>query len=98
MRGAKVISDREASPNLRYKYGRNLKCDSKQAVLITNPDEYRLPRRGINTTYLIAKEYFFFIYPANFNKYMNMYKGSFYHGGMAMEEMILPVITMTGKR
>jgi len=98
LRGAKVISDREASPNLRYKYGRNLKCDSKQALLISNPEEYRLPRRGLNTTYLIAKEYYFFVYPANFNQYVNMYKGSFYHGGMTMEEMILPVITMTGKR
>ncbi len=98
MRGAKVISDRHASPNMRYKYGRNLKCDNKHAMLIKNPDEYRLPQRGINTTYLIAKEYFFFVYPANFNQYQAKYKGSFYHGGMTMEEMILPVITMTGKR
>jgi len=98
MRGAKVISDREASPNMRYKYGRNLKCDNKHAMLIKNPDEYRLPQRGINTNYLIAKEYFFFVYPANFNQYQAKYKGSFYHGGMTMEEMILPVITLTGKR
>jgi CheY-like chemotaxis protein len=98
MKPAKVISDREASPNMRYKFGRNLKCDSKQAVLVSNPEEYRLPRRGINTTYLIAKEYYFFVYPDNFNKFANLYKGSFFHGGMSMEEMILPVITMTGKR
>jgi len=96
-KGSKVISDKEASTNLRYKYGRNLKCDLKGALFIKEPLEYKLPQRGINTNYIIAKEEYYFIYPTNYNKYLNFFKNSFQHGGISLEEMILPVYTLTGK-
>jgi len=96
-RGSKVISDKEASTNLRYKYGRNLKCDLKHALYIKEPAEYKLPQRGINTNYIIAKEGYYFIYPTNYNKYLSFFKNSFQHGGISLEEMILPVYTLTGK-
>jgi CheY-like chemotaxis protein len=97
MRGTKVIGDRETSTNLRYKYGRSLKVEKKNAIYIKDPSDYKLPRRGINTTYIIAKEDYYFIYPTNYNKYLNYYKDSFQHGGASMEEMILPFIRLDRK-
>lgn len=93
-RGAKVVSDKEASTNLRYKYGRNLKCDAKNALFIRDPEDYKLPRRGININYIIAKEDYYFVYPTNYHKYVNLYKNSFQHGGISLEEMILPIAIM----
>ncbi len=97
MHGAKVIGDRETSTSLRYKHGRSLKCDTKYAINIKNPEEYKLPARGINTNYLIAKEDYYFVYPTDFHHYLNYYKDSFQHGGVSMEEMILPVIQLEAK-
>jgi CheY-like chemotaxis protein len=98
LRGTKVIGDRETSTNLRYKYGRSLKADKKNAIFIKNPADYKLPRFGINTTYIIAKEDYYFIYPTNYYKYLNYYKDSFQHGGASLEEMILPIIRLDPKR
>ena len=98
MRGAKVIGDRETSTNLRYKFGRNLKCDSKYAIFVRDPRHYKLPRRGINVNYIIAKEDYYFVYPTNYHKYLNLYKDSFQHGGVSMEEMILPIIELRPKK
>ncbi|MFC2133142.1 response regulator [Bacteroidota bacterium] len=97
LRGAKVLGDKEASTNLRFKHGRNLKVDGKYAVMIKNPEQYKLPKRGLTISYIIAKEDFFFVYPTEYHKYLNYYKDTFQHGGISMEEMILPVITMESK-
>ncbi|RKY94305.1 MAG: PglZ domain-containing protein [Ignavibacteriae bacterium] len=97
LRGAKVLGDREASTNLRFKYGRNLKVDEKHAIYIKNPEEYKLPKRGVTINYIIAKEDFYFVYPTDYHKYLSHYKDTFQHGGISMEEMILPVITMEPK-
>ncbi len=97
LRAVKVIGDREASTNLRYKYGRNLKADEKNAIFIKNPKDFRLPSRSVTVNYLIAKEDFYFVYPTDFHRYVNQYRDSFQHGGVSMEEMILPVATLTPK-
>jgi hypothetical protein len=97
LHGSKVIGDRETSTSLRYKYGRSLKADKKHATFINNPDQWKLPRRGLNTTYLIAKEDYYFVYPNNYNKYLNYYKDSFQHGGISMEEVILPLVKLQAK-
>lgn len=97
LRGAKVLGDREASTNLRFKFGRNLKVDDKHAIYITNPDEYKLPKRGVTINYIIAKEDYYFVYPTDYHKYLSYYKDTFQHGGISMEEMILPIITMESK-
>ncbi len=96
-RASKVIADRETSKNLRFKFGRNLKVDNKQAIQITDPSKFKLPKRGVTASYIIAKEDFYFIYPTEYHKYLNYYKDTFQHGGISMEEMILPVITMESK-
>jgi hypothetical protein len=97
LRGTKVLGDREASTNLRYKYGRNLKADPKHAVFVDNPLDYKLPRRNFNVNYIISKEDFYFVYPTNYNKYLTYYRDSFQHGGISLEEMILPVIKLQPK-
>lgn len=97
LRGAKVLGDREASTNLRFKYGRNLKVDDKHAVFVKNSEDYKLPKRGVTINYIIAKEDYYFVYPTDYHKYLTHYKDTFQHGGISMEEMILPVITMEPK-
>jgi CheY-like chemotaxis protein len=97
LHGTKVIGDRETSTNLRYKYGRSLKADRKHAIYVKDPESWKLPKRGINTDYIIAKEDFYFVYPTNYNRYLTYYKDSFQHGGVSIEEMILPVVRLEGK-
>ena len=97
LRGAKVLGDREASTNLRFKYGRNLKVEDKNALFIKNSLEYKLPKRGVTINYIIAKEDYYFVYPTDYHKYLTHYKDTFQHGGISMEEMILPVITLEPK-
>ncbi|MBI5216999.1 MAG: response regulator [Ignavibacteriae bacterium] len=97
LRNTKVVADRDASTNLRYKFGRNLKCDERHAIFVKNPKDFRLPRRGLTINYLIAKEDFYFVYPTDFHKYVTQYRDSFQHGGISMEEMILPAIKLLPK-
>ncbi len=97
MHGAKVIGDRETSTNLRYKFGKNIKCENKFAIYVKDPRDYKLPTRGINVNYIIAREDYYFVYPTNYHKYLNYYRDSFQHGGVSLEEMILPVIRLEPK-
>ena len=97
MRGSKVVGDREASTNLRYKYGRNLKVDERQAIFVKNPLDYRLPRTSVTTNYILAKEDYYFVYPTDYHRYLSHYRDSFQHGGISLEEMVLPLITLESK-
>jgi DNA-binding response OmpR family regulator len=96
-KGAKVVSDREASTSLRFKHGRNLRVDSRQAIEIPRPERFRLPKRAMNIGYIVAKENYYFVYPTNYHKYLALYKDNFLHGGCSLEEMVLPVVIMEGK-
>ena len=98
LHGTKVIGDRETSTALRYKYGRNLKCDERHAIFVRNPEEYGLPSENRSTNFIIAKEDYYFVYPTNYHQYLNKYRDTMQHGGVSLEEMILPVITMKPKR
>ena len=93
-RAALVYGNRETSTNLRYKYGTNLVCDPKMAINVKRPEDYRLPG-GLNKNYLLAKEDFYFVYPTHFHEYERQYWGTFQHGGVSLEEMILPCVTLT---
>lgn len=95
LRGAKVIGDRETTTNLRYKVGRNVKADSRDALIIKDPEAYMIPAPGLATTCVIAKEDRYFVYPTDYHHYLTKYRDSFQHGGISLEEMILPVITLT---
>jgi len=93
----KVVADKATSPNIRFKFGKNLNCPPKYALVIKEPARYKLPNLGINNNYLIAKENFYFIYPTNYHKFQTFFKDSYQHGGISMEEMILPVVKLTPK-
>lgn len=94
MRDTKVFGDKDTATNLRYKYGRNLKAQDSAAIFIDKPNLYQLPVDPPANNYIIAKEDYFFVYPTNYNRYLNRYKDTFQHGGASMQEMILPVATM----
>ncbi|MBN1479159.1 response regulator [candidate division KSB1 bacterium] len=97
LHGTKVIGDRETSTSLRYKYGKNIKVSPKDAMIINNPREYKLPTRGVNTNYIFAKEDYYFVYPTNYHYFLNYYADSFQHGGISLEEIILPIVTLEPK-
>jgi CheY-like chemotaxis protein len=94
-KAALVYGRRDTSTNLRYKFGDNLKTDERQAIISRKPSEFRLPTESGTKTYIFAKEYFYFVYPTNFRDYEKAYEGSFQHGGVSLEEMILPCLTLT---
>jgi len=97
-RAALVHGNRDTSTNLRYKYGVNLNTDPKQAIIVRKPLEWMLPDDGVNKNYVIAREDYFFVYPTRFHEFERQYRGSFQHGGVSVEEMILPLLTLTPRR
>ena len=91
-----VAADREASSGVRYKYGRNLNAKSRNALIIKDPEQYRLPSFGAQFNYLVAKDDVYFVYPNEAHKYRARLKNSFQHGGISMEELLVPVAVMKG--
>jgi DNA-binding response OmpR family regulator len=94
----KIVGDRNTNTNLRYKLGKNLGYDSKDLYVIKNPAQALLPSPNLSTSYVFATGDSFFAYPNNYNYYVSYFKDTFQHGGISMEEMIIPLISMTGKR
>jgi CheY-like chemotaxis protein len=90
-RASIVRGDRFTSTNVRYKYGKNLKCNPSEVLLVDNPAEWGLPSFGPGTTYLLAKDDYYLIYPNNYRQYEKLLQNTLQHGGISMEEMILPV-------
>ena len=96
-RASIVRGDRTTSTNIRYKYGKKLKCNPSEVFWIDNPLEYGLPEIGIGTNYLFAKEDYYLIYQNNFRQFEKIYQNTFQHGGISMEEMILPIGILTSR-
>ena len=88
-------ANREASTNVRYKYGDNLNVDQRAALVMKKPEEFGLPQDGPIQNYICAKEYNYFVYPTKFHEYERQFRGSFQHGGISLEEMIIPCCTLT---
>ena len=93
----KVIGDKQTTANLRYKHGRNLNYENRDVLAFKDPREAGLPVPTLNSSFIFAKEDGFLCYPNNYNHYVNYFKNTFQHGGISLEEMIIPVITMTSK-
>jgi CheY-like chemotaxis protein len=93
-RAALVHGNRDASTNLRYKFGLNLNCDPKEAVILRHPMEFMLPDEGINKNYILAREDYYFVYPTRFHEFEQKFRGTFQHGGISIEEMVLPLATL----
>ena len=96
---ATVFAKRDATANLRYKFGEDLRAErAEQGLLFTNSDMLRLPRRGMGGNTLLAAGDTFFVYPTKLREYQSRYRGSFLHGGVTPEEVILPVALLTPRR
>lgn len=93
----KVIGDKETTTNLRYKSGKNLNYNQKEVLEIAKPGEVGLPAPNVSTRYIFALEDGYFLYPNNYNYYNNLYRNTFQHGGISLEEMICPVVTLKSK-
>ncbi len=94
---AKVIGDKQTTTNIRYKHGRNLNYEPKDVLAFKDPREAGLPVPNVNSSFIFAKEDKFFCYPNNYNHYVNYYKDTFQHGGISLEEMIIPFVVMQSK-
>jgi CheY-like chemotaxis protein len=93
----KVIGDKQTTTNLRYKHGRNLNYEHKDVLAFKDPREAGLPVPNVNSSFIFAKEDGFLCYPNNYNHYVNYYRNTFQHGGVSMEEMIVPLVKMASK-
>jgi CheY-like chemotaxis protein len=94
----KIIGDRNVNTNLRYKQGRNLNFDDDNKVYtVRNPEKIHLPKPNVSTAYVFTKEDHFFAYPNNFNHYVSHYRDTFQHGGISLEEVIIPFVQLKAK-
>jgi CheY-like chemotaxis protein len=91
----KVIGDRKTSVNLRYKQGKNLNYNPREVFEIVKPEEASLPSPHVSTSYIFAANYDFMVYPNNYNYFVNHYRNTFQHGGISMEEMLIPVSVLS---
>lgn len=93
----KIVGDRNVNTNLRYKQGKNLNFEGGKVMEVSKPERLFLPKMNVSTTYVFAIEDQFFAYPNNYNYYVNFYKDTFQHGGVSLEEMIIPIIFLNSK-
>ncbi|WP_298485710.1 bifunctional response regulator/alkaline phosphatase family protein [uncultured Maribacter sp.] len=94
---SKVIGDKDTSLNLRYKTGRSLTYEDKEVIAATNPKNIQLPSINMSSSFIFAKNDMFFAYPNNYNHYVKYYRNTYQHGGVSLEEMIIPFVVLEPK-
>ena len=94
---SKVIGDKNTSSNLRYKTGKSLTYQSKDVLEASNPTSIQLPKINMSSSFIFAKSDLFFAYPNNYNHYVGYYRNTYQHGGVSLEEMVIPFVTLTPK-
>ena len=93
----KIVGDKSLSLNLRYKRGKNMSYNAKEVFEITKPEAYGLTRCSLAERYVFCMENDFFAYPNNYNYYVGYYRNTFQHGGISLEEMLVPIVQLTPK-
>jgi hypothetical protein len=93
----KIVGDRNTSTNLRYKQGKSLTYNPKEVFELRKPEQAFLPRIHMSSTWVFARENDFFAYPNNYNHYVNYYRNTFQHGGISLEEMMIPLVILSSK-
>lgn len=96
-KAVQIKGDKSTNTNLRYKVGRNLNFEGKNAWEIKDPEKIKLPKSNLSTSIVFTSEDYFFAYPNNYNHYVSHYKDTFQHGGISMEEIIVPFIELSGR-
>ena len=92
---SEVIGDKETSINLRYKSGKSLTYETKDVISCKSPETFKLPSfYGLNSSYIFAKSDSYFVYKNNFNHYAKLFNNTFQHGGVSLEEMIIPFVVL----
>ena len=94
---SKIIGDKATTTNLRYKTGKNLNFNEKEVFFVKNPEEAFLPKSNLSSSYVFAKEDYYFCYPNNYNHFVNYYRNTFQHGGVSIEEVIVPFAVYESK-
>jgi len=94
----KIVGDKEVNSNLRYKQGKTLNYNAKEVFEVKNPQDAHLPKINVSQSFVFAKGEDFFAYPNNYNHYVKYYKDTFQHGGISLEEMLLPIVKLSPKK
>lgn len=94
---SKCIGDRQTTTNIRYKTGKNLAYEEKDVFAVKKPDEILLPKGNLTSSYIFAKESNYLVYQNNYNHFANFYRNTFQHGGISLEEVLVPVVTLSSK-
>ena len=94
---SRIIGDRNVNSNLRYKQGKNLNYQKSDVFEIKDPLNWFLPIQNVSSRYIFAKEDMYFVYQNNYNKFVKFYKNTYQHGGISMEEMLIPIVTLESK-
>ena len=94
---SKVVGDKQTSLNLRYKTGRSLTYNKKEVLAVKNPETIKLPSINMSSSFIFAKDDYFFAYPNKYNHYVNYFRNTYQHGGISLEEMIIPFVVLQPK-
>jgi CheY-like chemotaxis protein len=94
---SKLVGEKSTNSNLRYKFGKVLQYEKRDVLEIKNPADAYLPRMNVSTTYVFAKENKYFVYPNNYNQFVSLYKNTFQHGGISLEEILIPIVILEAK-
>jgi CheY-like chemotaxis protein len=94
---SKVIGDKQTTTNIRYKHGKNLQYETKEVIAFREPNDIGLPKPNFNSSFIFAKNDGYLCYPNNYNHFVNFFKNTFQHGGVSLEEMLIPFIKMESK-
>jgi hypothetical protein len=93
----KIVGERSTNTNLRYKVGRGLSYNEKQVFVVKNPADAFLPKLKMSSEFVFSREQDFFVYPNNYNHFVNYYGNTFQHGGISLEELLIPYVVLKGK-